>query len=439
MGMSSDPAGAARPRVLVQGLTPSEIETVKDLAGSVRVTSDFTDVHPEEHDVLIHTDADFSDLSGSYPRRLVFAPKPDLDLRGISRSSSSIGYSESRTFTRAQTRQTPARDFDVPDSVKGMGLESLVRASCQPAPEQMYVGVSVPVYPERETLILLQERLKYGLTLAAIFRSQESFYSTDFVVWLPDQARSHLKDWFKHSLSLWREEEPDRFPTAADWHEHDSWASPPELSSRRALAEFEAEEARRVELSAMQRQVLTDQLAADQIEGAAWRSLLTSNGNDLVDQVRSALASFGFGVVDSDALPENKGKKREDLRVVDGDWTALVEVKGYAGSARSNDLLQVTSTVAAYAVATGRLPDALWYIPNVERGLPPSQRSSPLAGREDDLHEFSESHHGCLIDTRELFALRQSVATGAVTQETARELLKQATGRFKAEGPLKTH
>jgi hypothetical protein len=436
--MSSDPAGAARPRVLVQGLTPFEIDTVRNLAGSVRVTEDFTDVHPEEHDVVIHTDADFSDLSGSYPRRLVFAPKPNLDLRGIAHSSGSFGYSESRPMTRAQTRQTPVRDFDVPDSVKVMGLESLVRASCQPAPDQLYVGVSVPVYPERETVILLQERLTYGLTLAAIFRSQESFYSTDFVVWLPDQARSHLKDWFKQALSLWREDEPDRFPTAGDWHEHDFWASLPELSSRRALAEFEADEARRVALSARQRQVLADQLVADQVEGAAWRSLLTSSGDDLVDQVRSALESLAFVVVDSDALPENKGKKREDLRVIEGDWTALVEVKGYAGSAKSNDLHQVTSTVAAYAVTTGRIPDALWYIPNVERHLPPSQRSTPLAGREDDLDQFAESHHGCLIDTRELFALRQSVAMGTLTQEAARELLKQATGRFQAAKPSTT-
>jgi hypothetical protein len=431
--MSSDPVGAARPRVLVHGLTPSEVDIVRSLAGSVRITEDFGDVHPEEHDAVIQTGADFfSGLSGNYPRRLAFAPKPSLDPRGIAGSSGSFGHSESRPMTKAQTRQTPARDFDVPDSVKGMGLETLVRASCQPLPEQRYVGVHTPVFPERETVILLQERLKHGLALAGVFRSKESFYSSDFVVWLPDQARSHLKDWLKHALSLWREDEPDRFPIAGDWHIDDAWASIPELDSRRRLADFDAEERRRLELSAMQRQVLADQVEADEVEGAVWRSLLTLKGDDLVRQVQSALESFAFVVVDSDALPENKGKKREDLRVIDGAWTALVEVKGYAGSAKSGDLLQVTSTVGAYAAAKGREPDALWYVPNVERDLSPDQRATPLAAREDDLHAFAEAHHGCLIDTRELFILRQMVATGALTQERARELLKQATGRFQA-------
>lgn len=116
--------------------------------------------------------------------------------------------------------------------------------------------------------------------------------------------------------------------------------------------------------------------------------------------------------------------------MTDGNWTALVEVKGYVGAAKSNDLNQVTRAAVAFAMTERRAPDALWYVPNPERNTDPGQRAVALAGREDDLTAFAENHDGCLIDTRELFRLRQDMATGQMSAEDARAVLKSARGRL---------
>jgi hypothetical protein len=427
--MSSPAAGAPRPRILVHGLGPTEIEAVETLAGSIVVVDDLQGVHPEEHDVIILTGAGFSDLSGVYPRRLVFARKPDPRQRGVIGGSSGLFGSNPQAVTRVQTQQNPARDFTVPDSVKAMGLESLVRRSCQPSSGEAYVGFRTPVHPERETVALLEEQLRHGLTLAAIFASRQESYFSESVIWLPDQARGQIREWLKVAIALWREDEPDRFPLGADWHTGDTWASLPEMNARRDLVAFEVEETRRLEEANIQRAALTEQLEQHQSQGSVWRSLLTETGDALVEAVRDAFGVLGFDVVDADSLPEHRGK---NLRVTDGDWTALVEVKGYAKSAKSGDLLQLTSTVGAYAATTGRAPDALWYVPNIERDLPPEQRSTALDSREDDLQDFADAHNGSLIDTRELFSLRQKVALGQLSQVEARDALKVAAARFRA-------
>jgi hypothetical protein len=75
---------------------------------------------------------------------------------------------------------------------------------------------------------------------------------------------------------------------------------------------------------------------------------------------------------------------------------------------------------------------------NAYRDSDPAQRETPLGSREDDLATFAEYSSGSLIDTRDLFALRQLVATGQVTDEAARALLMDAGARFVAplEGSL---
>ena len=425
----SSVTGAPRPRALIVGLTDREVDVARSIAGSVKVVDNMNKAHPEEHDVLIVADAQFHSFQHAYPRRLVFGPEPaDVIVRTL--ASSSVGGG-THVLTKMRTQGTPARDIEVTKDARALGIAGLVGRSCMPAAGDRYTGFRVPVYPEREVRPLLREVLKSPLTLAGILEKRNADGGLiDSAIWLPDIARSALGEWVSFAFGVWREDEPERFPASADWMVAAEWSSPEEVTARRDLKDFERAEAVRLELIDRERGALTASLESVRAEGDVWRSILTETGDELVAAVRTAFEFLGFAVLDADALPEHKGAKREDLRVNDGDWTALVEVKGYGGAAKSNDLGQVTRAAVIYAMSEQKEPDALWYVPNADRSTAPSSRGVALAGREDDLAAFADNHHGLLIDTRDLFALRQRVANGTTSPEEARQELKSATGRY---------
>lgn len=424
----SSPVGAPRPRVIALNLSGEEVEVLRSLAGSVVAADDLKGLHPEEHDVLVLTDAHYAGLDNSYPRRLAFGPHPRPTDAGLSASSRG-GH---RPFTRMMTQNRPARDFQITSEAKQLGLESLVRRSCLPEPGSTYTGFYTPVYPEHDAVPFAREVLESPLTLAALLELRVAGDLTDSILWLPEIARSAFREWVLFAFERWRQDAPDVFPESAAWKTSDRWASPNEIEQRRALSEFDAAEAERRVSVAAQREEMVGALDTAQADGEQWRSLLTETGDELVSAVADALRMMQFEVIDADSLPQHKGAKREDLRVRDGNWTALVEVKGYGGAAKSNDLSQVTRAAMLYGITEQRAPDALWYIPNTEREVDPAQRALPLASRQDELTAFAGDYHGCLIDTRELFALRQQVATGAKTPAAARAELRNATERYEA-------
>jgi hypothetical protein len=184
------------------------------------------------------------------------------------------------------------------------------------------------------------------------------------------------------AFDRWRTADPDAFPVTAEWRRADRWSSPDELAARGTLAEFDAEEARRRHEADEKRRELSEKVDEAENTGEEWRALLSDTGDDLVRAVQDAFELIGFNVIDSDALPENKGKKREDLRVEHDGWTALVEVKGYTGAAKSNDLQQLNGAAVAYAASTGSQADALWYVVNAYRDSDPAQRETPLGSRD---------------------------------------------------------
>lgn len=435
-GSTSNPpilrTNAARPRVLIIGLRPEEVEEIKPLAGSVTEARSVNDVHAEEHDVLIHVRADFNDASWSVPRRIAFAEpaKPASEKPRFPSSSGGSGGNGFRPSTKSYTQFKPARDVDILEEARGRGLAGLVERSCVPAPGATYTGFALPVHPKRVEIPLLRERLANGLCLAGILESTDDTSESESVFWLPDIARSCLADWVRVAFAHWRAQNPDAFPETAEWHASDAWSAPAELDARAHLRAFDAEETARAAQAADRRRQLVNQLDSVGAAGESWRSLISSTGDELVEAVKVTLEGFGFAVLDADALQEHKGKKREDLRVSDGDWVALVEVKGYVGAAKSNDLQQLSSAAIAYAAAEGRAPDALWYVVNSFRNDDPSQRPRALDNRDDDLDGFAEHHGGGLIDTRDLFALRQNVVLSRVSGDDARALLKAMTGRF---------
>lgn len=430
----TDVTGAPRPRVFVRGLTDEEVETVRQIAGSVRILVETEGYHAEEHDVLVAVDAEYWELNWEFHRRVVFAKAPEPPSEGVTASSVDWNSRFATSYnTRSETQVTPARDFLVTDEATQLGIAPLVRRSCLPAPGKRYVGLQLPAKPERMTTPLLQEELGQPLVLAALFELVGvEKQDDDSAFWLPQIAREFLREWLLFAFSHWRTTAPDVFPENAEWKKAEKWASPEEKSSKAALADFDREEAQRRDQVERERTQFVNAVSAAEPAGNAWRELLTATGEPLVQAVASALEQLGFVVIDADALPEHKGAKKEDLRVRDGDWTALVEIKGYSGSAKSNDLDQVRRAAHSFGIRERREPDALWYIPNVERDTDPRMRGQALAGRDGELHNFGESWNGCLIDTRDLFVLRQAVASGAKSSDQARQELKAARGRFSA-------
>ncbi len=386
--------------------------------------------------MLIHTNADFSDGAGWFSRRIAFAAPAKKEKPARSQMAPHVGLPGSPSETRSRTQFTPAYSLELMDAARSNGLAALVQRSCWPERGAFYTGFSSPIYPERDLYPLLQERLSHPLILAAVLeQSDESGDGriTDSAFWLPDISRSALVDWVRAAFACWREADPGRFPVTAEWRRADKWSSPEELAARSTLATFDAEEEQRRAKAHEKRRDLANKLETAEAAGESWRALISDTGDDLVAAVMEALKLIGFDVINSDSLPEHKDKKREDLRVTLGSWTALVEVKGYSGAAKSNDVHQTTAAGTAYAAVTGAEPDALWYVVNVNRELDPAQRETPLSSREEDLKSFGEYSSGTLIDTRELFTLRQLVVADQIAPETARERLMNASARFLAQ------
>lgn len=435
--MSELYVAAAKPRVLAIGLTDVEIDLIRPLVGSLRQTTHLYDAHAEEHDVLIQTHAGFHDGAGLFARRIAFAPPAEVHGDGTGYIYGGASTSSIRSYTSARTQFKPAQNLEITDATRELGLVGLVQRSCTPEPGSTYTGFSTDVYPERNGVhILLRERLTQPLALAALLEASDDTRTKDSAFWLPDIARSAIVEWVDVAFARWRIQDPETFPQTAAWRSADAWSSPEEIKARGTLAAFD--EAERIRLLRVQeeRKKLSQRLESHRPSGDRWRGLVSGTGDDLVAAVRGALEGFGFSVLDADELPQHKGKRREDLRASDGDWTALVEVKGYGGAAKSNDIQQLSAAAAAYAAAESRVPDALWYVVNSYREMDPSQRALPLVGREDDLESFAENQNGCLIDTRDLFTLRQRVALGELPAEDARELLKAATARFSMNAPI---
>ncbi|MFE3572516.1 hypothetical protein ACFXON_24210, partial [Bacillus subtilis] len=108
---------------------------------------------------------------------------------------------------------------------------------------------------------------------------------------------------------------------------------------------------------------------------------------------------------------EGEREKREDLRVIDGDWIAICEIKGYGKGASTTDLLKIGRFETLFVQETGKLPDAKWYVVNQFRERPPSARQPMLKGQDGSVEEFA-SGNGLAIDSRELFQLDKAVAAG---------------------------
>ncbi|MBL6276746.1 hypothetical protein JMF97_11295 [Micromonospora fiedleri] len=247
--------------------------------------------------------------------------------------------------------------------------------------------------------------------------------------WLP-QGVPDMTEWVAAAFAQWRREDPARFPSGPDWADEDPWRTAAEVAAQQKLEDHIRDEAEVLRDLADRRALLAAaREAARAAADGGERRLLTAQGDELVAEVKAALEEIGFEVIDSDRLPSRASEKLEDLRVTAAGWVALAEVKGYGGrrTAKTSDLLQLGRAAVRYAAAESHVPDAQWYIVNQQAGANPARRPRPLSSNPGDVEDFARAG-GLVIDTADLFRIREAVRGGAMTREEAFSLLHKSTG-----------
>lgn len=253
------------------------------------------------------------------------------------------------------------------------------------------------------------------------------------VAWLPS-VNTNQAAWVEVLVTQWAQSDKDSFPSFGDWTNYSEWLVAEEeqiLSKIQAL-----EEKKQKSVTEIDKQIgkLTTELAlAKTSANNGQRRLITAQGQGLVDEVAEALKAIGFDVTNVDELVAGKGPRREDLRLGHStkegeEWSAIVEVRGYARSAgNSADLLRLNRFASLYKQETGQDPDKLIYIVNGQLELLPPQRQKPLASAPEDLQIFSESG-GILIWSIDLFRALKS--TDSSNYPALLESIKRAQGRW---------
>lgn len=264
-----------------------------------------------------------------------------------------------------------------------------------------------------------------GKAYAAIYRPD---VGPREVIYLPNVV-TDIRPWLLYAFERWSALNPESFPASPDWTNAEEWMTAEETDARATwVAACDAAEKARIEEERVESESLSALRELREKVDEAERVLLTGTADELVQAVRFALIRIGFEVEDQDALGARE--KLEDLRVHDGEWIALCEVKGYTGGGKVSDLLKIGRFVERYIKETkGESPDARWYVVNQFRERDPSTRRQLLWGQDADVEGFAESD-GLAIDTRSIFLLDKDVAGGVITSDEARRLLRESTGRF---------
>lgn len=335
---------------------------------------------------------------------------------------------------------SPARDLVVPDGLAS-DIERLVRSDLIPGFDN----------GQPKTALQVQERDPGGFTgrgshpewfldpflfasdgsiLAGRVRLRDS-NGLEAECWLLPSWVANPRGWVRAAWRAWHEAYPARIPAPPDWSDSETWHTPEEANIAAKVREV-LDEKRRLLADLAER---ADTLAKDFVKAreaaeAGPRRVLSAQGDDLVTAVQAVLEDLGFEVQNMD-LTRVEGDRREDLRVRDAnDYEAIVEVRGYKGGAQSNDLLRIGRFEALYALETGHLPSARWYIANELLNQDPGTRPTVLlASKPDDVRDFGENS-GALISSVALYRLWQETMSGEIDKDEARRMLRDSRGHF---------
>jgi hypothetical protein len=267
-----------------------------------------------------------------------------------------------------------------------------------------------------------------NLPFATIFKRTETNLG---VAWLPNQC-FRIFPWVELICSEWSKIDNIRFPDFGDWTKNLEWMLSDEedlaakidnltIEKRKLYTEYNQQ------IATLQEVLLEKSAAANK----GLRRLITSQGDDLVDEVSSVFKALGFIVTKMDVLIPEGSPKLEDLRIDDPDtkdWQAIVEVRGYSKSGgRTDDLARLARFARYYEKETGKNPQKRIYVVNGQIDLPPSQRQSPLISAPEDVSEFAEQD-GIIIWSLDLFQAIKALKNN--DPSSIRKAIVSAKGRW---------
>ncbi|WP_435017607.1 hypothetical protein TA3x_005225 [Tundrisphaera sp. TA3] len=271
---------------------------------------------------------------------------------------------------------------------------------------------------------------KYGDAVGAAIYLGENRGSIIILPQIEDKA-GFLSDLFKSYL-------PEVFPRLFPEHEGEAWVHRRDYEhpgivtkrSRQAKIQLKADEAK----NSIEVEILEEKTRLAFLHG-----LLTKTGDELVDDVKSALEFIEFqNVIDVDKTGEG-GNKQEDLQILDRPTKVLVEVKGLGGLPREANTLQVTKFILR-RIRNWIWPDQPVITPhgvtlvNHQRNLPPLERDNNSVFTDAQVADASDNGTG-LMTTWDLFRLIRGMERWGWDKQHVQDVFFQA-GRI---GELPAH
>lgn len=441
----------AKPRAVLIPANATSAPVVRGVFPYERVVAvDLQEIHDEDWDVMI---TESGALSGCEQLLVVGFGLVDID--GVQQWSPSTPIDPGQENTAARNLKqamlsnrisvtvnplpSPSNNLLVPDGLDPL-VEHLVRTDLVPGFKggQPWLPLSAPVFgglpmmgyrPDWYIEPLLSA--SNGAVLAARVRrsrvSRQGQHPGE--VWiLPPWVTKH-RDWVRAAWKVWAETYPGLIPPPPQWEDSEAWFTPDEMALHERITAVRAErESAIVRLDAEDALLRKSLAAVTQTALTGARRLLSADGDGLVEAVKAALEDLGFLVINMDDKTV-KGKRVEDLRVTDADWSGIAEVKGHKRGAPAGDLIKITRFAALYEKETGRPPAAQWYIVNAFRFDEPDTRPVPLEASPEDVEVFGDGG-GVVISTVDLFRVWRDVMTGVRNKVEVREAMRTSRGRF---------
>lgn len=206
-----------------------------------------------------------------------------------------------------------------------------------------------------------------------------------------------------------------------------------------SAVELIAENKRLVEETELQIEVNKTEILKEMDENDYLTSLLITDdsnlfpeGSRLSDHLQIIFESdLGFTVTDVDEMNLSVGKAlKEDKWIEDGEYFALVEVKGTEKGAKASWVrTDLNAHIREFEVVKKTTGINSILIFNHDRRTAPEDRSVPFTG-DDNLIEFCRDSNILLLPVYEIFKLVREIKKGTITAVDARDLIKGATGLF---------
>lgn len=207
------------------------------------------------------------------------------------------------------------------------------------------------------------------------------------------------QQWLAAVLRLWHKKAPDSFPDVITWEDELQWQTTDERRITKELDELHLKrEAVLAEFAQQEADLKASFERAKSKAEQAERRLLTTQDDELVEAVTTALSKLGF--VSKPPGDEATKHKKEDLLVTRDEWPgweASVEVKGKARSgAKGNEATKLGRRKDARSTQ-----QAILFV-NGEFSRAPSHRG-PLFSDNQEVISMVKDVGVLVVDTRDLY------------------------------------